>query len=92
MRLGEAGRESVALKVLVDGTPSTCSSCAARRWSAIDCARPLKGPSPADDRSRSGTDRPGAGLATIDVPDLSSTAPAKTDYTALSMAPILYAE
>jgi hypothetical protein len=92
---GVAGRESVALKVTLDGKYSQHLQLV-RGEAAVDyhiglgrVARGLHRLTLDRDPALSA---PGAGPATIDVTDITFYNPGKSnDYTALSMAPILYA-
>jgi hypothetical protein len=92
---GEAGRESVALKITLDGKYSQHlqlvrgEAAADYRIALGHLGKGLHRLTLDRDPALSAT---GAGPATIDVPDISFYNPGQsTDYTALSMAPILYA-
>ena len=92
---GVAGRESVALTVTLDGKYSQHlqlvrgETTADYRISLGHVAKGLHRLTLDRDRALSAS---GAGPATIDVPDIAFYNPGKSnDYTALSMAPILYA-
>jgi hypothetical protein len=92
---GEPGRESVALKVSLDGKYSQHLQLV--RGEALADYRIALG-HVAKGLHRLTIDRdpelsaPGAGPATIDVPEVSFYHPGQgSDYTALSMAPIVYA-
>jgi hypothetical protein len=92
---GEPGRESVALKVSLDGKYSQHlqlvrgGAIADYRIALGDVAKGLHRLTIDRDPDLSA---PGAGPATIDVPEFSFYNPGQgRDYTALSMAPIVYA-
>jgi hypothetical protein len=92
---GEPGRESVALKVSLDGKYSQHLQLVrgepmADYWIALGhVAKGLHRLTIDRDPDLSA---PGAGPATIDVPEVSFYHPGQSrDYTALSMAPIIYA-
>ena len=91
---GEAGRESVALKVMLDGRYSQHLQLVRGEQAdyTIALGRVGKGPHRLTiDRDPALTAR-GAGPATIEVPEVSLHHPGQDgDYTALSMAPIVYA-
>jgi hypothetical protein len=91
---GQAGRESVALTVALDGAYSQHLQLV--RGEALADYRIALGYL-AKGSHRLTIDRdpaltaPGAGSATIDVPDVTVSHPEQRDYAALSMAPIVYA-
>jgi len=92
---GEPGRESVALKVSLDGKYSqhlqlVRGEAMADYWIAL--GHVAKGVHRLTIDRDPDLSAPGAGPATIDVPEVSFYTPGQSsDYTALSMAPIVYA-
>jgi hypothetical protein len=92
---GESGRESVALTISVDGKYSQHLQLARGAATAdypIALGAVAKGPHRLTIDRDPELSAPGAGAATIDVVDLSFFNPGRSrDYTALAMAPILYA-
>jgi hypothetical protein len=92
---GEAGREAVALRVSLDGKYSQHLMLA--RGEAADYRIALgpviKGRHRLDFDRDPALSAPGAGRATVDLPQGGVTilAPGSVDFTALSMAPFLYA-
>ncbi len=92
---GEAGRESVALKVMLDGKYSQHLQLVRGDATAdyhVALGHVAKGFHRLTIDRDPALTAPGAGPATIDVPDVSFYKLGQSaDYTALSMAPILYA-
>ena len=92
---GEAGREAAALRVLVDGKYSQ-HILLFRGESAVRVSHlarhPLPGRYRLTGRARSGAERARRGRVSIDIPKIEYSSKGRsTDYTAQSMAPILYA-
>jgi hypothetical protein len=92
---GETGRESVALRVEVDGKYSQHLQLVRGNATAdyrIGLGRLATGLHRLTIGRDPALSAPGAGPATIDVPDFSIYVPGQSDdFTALSMAPIVYA-
>jgi hypothetical protein len=92
---GASGRESVALAISLDGAYSQHLQLVRGEATSdyrIALGRVTKGPHRLTIDRDPALSAPGAGPATIDVPDVSLYVPGQsTDYTALSMAPIIYA-
>jgi len=92
---GQAGRESVALRVTLDGQYSQHLQLVRGETAAdyrIALGHVAKGAHRLSLDRDAALSAPGAGPATIDVPELGIYNPGQsTDYTALSMAPIVYA-
>jgi hypothetical protein len=93
---GEAGRESVALRVSLDGTYSQHLQLVRGEGLAeyrLALGRVTTGQHRLDLDRDPEMSAPGAGAVTLDMArsDVTMLFPGSTDYTALSMAPIVYA-
>lgn len=91
---GAAGRESVALRISLDGTYSQHLQLvrgAAPAEYRIALGRVTKGPHRLAIDRDARLSAAGAGPATIDAPQIAVLTPGDAEFTALSMAPIVYA-